>query len=225
MEISNEMLKAPLFFGITQEDLQALLNCVQAWRRQYARGAVIFQRGEQIEAFGLVLSGAVHIAKEDFWGNRTILGIAGPGEVFGESYACLGEERLEVSAVAAEETEALFIKAEQVLTGCSQACDFHKRLSRNLMAMLARKNLELTRKMGHMARRSMRDKLLSYLSAQAMRAGQAEFEIPMDRQQLADYLAVDRSAMSATLGKLRDEGILTFRKNHFCLLRTEESAE
>ena len=108
------------------------------------------------------------------------------------------------------------------LSGCSNACTFHARLTENLTALLAGKNLALTRKMGHMARRTTRDKLLSYLSAAALAAGTPEFDIPLDRQQLADFLAVDRSAMSAALGKLRDEGVLTFRKNHFHLLRPEE---
>ena len=160
---------------------------------------------------GLVLEGHVHIIREDFWGNRSIVGLAGPGEVFAESYALAGEP-LEVSVLAAAPGAALFLEAD----GLTDA-----RLTANLLHLLARKNLMLTRKMRHMARRTTRDKLLSYLSAQALAAGSSEFDIPMDCQQLADYLAVDRSAMSAALGKLRDEGVLTFRKNHFRLLGEE----
>lgn len=225
MEPSAGIIRFPLFQGIAEGDLPALLACVQARRQDYPKGAVILHRGERTTRFGLVCTGAVHIVKEDFWGDRTILGLAGPGDIFGESYACLGREPLEVSALAAEDTEVLFLQAERVVTGCGNACTFHARLSRNLLALLAGKNLALTRKMGHMARRTTREKLLSYLSAQALCAGGAEFDIPLDRQQLADYLAVERSAMSAALGKLRDEGILSFRKNHFCLHQRLEFEE
>lgn len=216
------MLRTPLFRGIGPEELEALLGCVEASRRRYGKGETVLRRGERTARLGLVLSGTVHIVKEDFWGSRTIVGLAGPGDVFAESYACMAAEPLEVTVVAAEETDVLFLNAHRALSGCERACGFHARLTGNLVELLAGKNLALTRKMGHMARRTTRDKLLSYLSAAALAAGAPEFDIPLDRQQLADYLAVERSAMSAALGKLRDEGVLTFRKNHFHLLRELE---
>ena len=212
------MLRTPLFRGIDPQELGALLTCVEATRRRYAKGETVLHRGERTVRLGLVLSGGVHVVKEDFWGSRTIVGLAEAGDVFAESY-CLAGEPLEVSVVAAEVTEVLFLNAGRILSSCEHACAFHARLTENLTALLAGKNLALTRKMGHMARRTTREKLLSYLSAAALAAGSSEFDIPLDRQQLADFLAVDRSAMSAALGKLRDEGILTFRKNHFHLLR------
>ena len=218
MKISAVMLETPLFAGLDGEDLRALLDCVGAVRRGYRKGELLLRQGERADRLGLVLSGGVHIVKEDFWGNRTIVGLAEPGDVFAETYACLRREALEVSVLAAADTEALFLDADRAAFGCRRACAFHGRLSRNLLALLAEKNLMLTRKMGHMARRTTREKLLSYLSAQAVFRGGAEFDIPMNRQQLADYLAVDRSAMSAELGKLRAEGVLSFHKNHFRLL-------
>lgn len=221
MEISS----ASLFRGIDAADLPSLLSCVDARCRRYKKGALLLRRGERTARLGLVVSGAVHILREDFWGNRTIVGIAEAGDVFAESYACLPGELLEVSVLAAADTEVLFLDAERAVSGCDKACSFHGQLSRNLLALLAGKNLMLTRKMGHMARRTTRDKLLSYLSAQALAAGGPEFCIPLDRQQLADYLAVDRSAMSAALGALRDEGVLTFRKNQFHLLRNAGGEE
>jgi len=174
------------------------------------------------DRLGLVLSGTLHIVKEDFWGSRTIVGLARSGEVFAEAYACLGGEPLEVAVLAAADAEVLFLNSVQALS-CARpgAAEF----TRNLLTILAGRNLTLTRKIGHMARRTTRDKLLSYLSAQAMQAGGPEFDIPLDRQQLADYLAVDRSAMSTALGKLRDEGVLTFQKNHFHLLQQMEQTD
>ena len=214
MEISPCMTSSPLFRDIAPADLASLLDCLDARERAYEKGAWLLRRGEWTDRLGLVLSGTVHILREDFWGSRSIVGLAGPGEVFAESYALAGEP-LEVSVLAASDARVLFLRVETALTDCGQ-------LTRNLTALLAEKNLTLTRKMRHMARRTTREKLLSYLSAQALRSGGAEFDIPMDRQQLADYLAVDRSAMSAALGKLRDEGVLEFRKNHFRLLEPGE---
>ena len=221
MEVSAMLLHTALFQGISRQELPALLTQLNARRRQYDKGAVILHRGDQTARLGLVLSGTVHMVKEDFWGARTIVGLARPGEVFAESYACLPGAVLEVSVLAAADTEILFLDAAPALDGGAGGAQF----SRNLLAMLAGRNLTLTRKIGHMARRSIRDKLLSYLSAQAMQAGGPEFDIPLDRQQLADYLAVDRSALSAALGKLRDEGVLTFRKNHFRLLQKLEHTD
>ena len=206
-----EISALPLFRGVPAEELPALLARASARTCAFQKGELLLRRGDVTRRLGLVLEGSVHIIREDFWGNRSIVGLAGPGEVFAESYALAGEP-LEVSVLAAVPGAALFLEAD----GLTDA-----RLTANLLHLLARKNLMLTRKMRHMARRTTRDKLLSYLSAQALAAGSSEFDIPMDRQQLADYLAVDRSAMSAALGKLRDEGVLTFRKNHFRLLGEE----
>ena len=206
-----EISALPLFRGIPAGELPALLDRSSAREVRFAKGELLLHRGETPRSLGLVLEGGVHIIREDFWGNRSIVGLAGPGEIFAESYALAGKP-LAVSVLAAADGRALFLDAGHL----------SQRLSANLLALLAEKNLMLTEKMRHMARRTTREKLLSYLSAQALRAGTAEFDIPLDRQQLADFLAVDRSAMSAALGKLRDEGVLEFRKNHFRLLRREE---
>ena len=208
MEIST----LPLFRGIPAGELPALLTQASAQKCAFQKGELLLRRGDVTDRLGLVLEGTVHIIREDFWGNRSIVGLAGPGEIFAESYALAGEP-LEVSVLADGDGEALFLDAGRLT----------ERLSANLLALLAEKNLTLTGKMRHMAKPTTREKLLSYLSAQAARAGGPEFDIPLDRQQLADYLAVDRSAMSAVLGRLREEGVLEFRKNHFRLLgRGEE---
>lgn len=206
-----EISACSLFRDIPAGELPTLLDRAAAREVRFARGELLLHRGETPRSLGLVLEGGVHIIREDFWGNRSIVGLAGPGEIFAESYALAGKP-LAVSVLAATDGRALFLDAGHL----------SRRLSANLMSLLAEKNLMLTEKMRHMARRTTREKLLSYLSAQALRAGTAEFDIPLDRQQLADFLAVDRSAMSAALGKLRDEGVLEFRKNHFRLLRRED---
>ena len=199
-----------------------MLPCLGASPRRFARGERILRAGEPTRYMGLVLTGSVLIEHTDMQGAVTLLGRAEPGDLFAEAYACLGGEPLEVAVLAAADAEVLFLNSVQALS-CARpgAAEF----TRNLLTILAGRNLTLTRKIGHMARRTTRDKLLSYLSAQAMQAGGPEFDIPLDRQQLADYLAVDRSAMSTALGKLRDEGVLTFQKNHFHLLQQMEQTD
>lgn len=215
------LMESALFRGIAEADLQGLLSCLEAAERVFRKGETVFHRGDRTERVGLLLSGIVHIVREDFWGNRSIVGIAGTGDIFAESYALTGEV-MDVTVMAASDCEILFFSGTRAVSGCAQVCGFHERLSRNLLGLLAKKNLLLTEKMRHMARKTTREKLLSYLSAQALRAGSSEFDIPLDRQQLADFLGVERSAMSATLGRLREEGVLEVRKNHFHLLQREE---
>lgn len=211
MENLTRLSALPLFQGIP--DLEAMLERTGARVRSYEKGAFLLRRGETAEQMGVVLSGGVHIVREDFWGNRSIVGLAGPGDVFAESYHLSGGV-LEVSALAAAETEALLLDARRA---------GEPALLENLLSLLAEKNRMLTEKIRHMSRRTTREKLLSYLSVQALRAGGPEFDIPLDRQQLADYLAVDRSALSAELGKLRREGLLETRRSHFRLLEAGET--
>ena len=173
--------------------------------------------GERIENVAMLLEGSVHIQKEDYWGNLSILSEISAGEMFGEVYACLGSDEILNDAVAVKQSRVLFLNMKRILTMCPSACQFHGRLIRNLLSVLAVKNKVLTQKLEHMSKRTTREKLLSYLSEQSQRAGSPEFDIPFNRQQMADYLSVDRSAMSAELGRMRDEGLLAFERNHFRL--------
>lgn len=209
--------KTSLFRGTSEEELPILLDCLAPTTREYAKNELILRQGEDVSAVGLVLSGRAQVIEEDFWGNRSILADAWPGDLFAEAYAFLPGERLRVSVVAAEPTSVMLLDAKRMLEVCSSACRFHTRLVQNVLAESARKNLALTRKVSHMSKRSTREKLLSYLSGQALGAGSDAFEIPFNRQQLADYLCVDRSAMSSELCKMRDEGLLAFDKNRFQL--------
>ena len=155
--------------------------------------------------------------QEDIWGSRNILSGAGPGQTFAAAYACAPGSRLNVSVVAETPVTAMFLNVKRILTVCPAACSHHSRIIRNLLSELAGKNLRLGEKLTHMGQRSTRAKLMSYLSAEAQRLGTCEFDIPFSRQQLADYLAVERSGLSSELGKMRREGLLDFRKGHFVL--------
>ena len=220
MKISDRLhiLKTcPLFSGIGEDNLAALLPCLTATPKSCAKDDFVFLAGERAGAMGIVLSGVLHIVQEDFWGRRAILARLPPGELFGEAFACAGLERLPVSVLAAEAAEILLLDYGKIIAPCARNCSFHARIINNMLRILARKNVMLVQKIEHLTRRSTREKLLSYLSAEARRQGKAAFDIPFDRQQLADYLAVDRSALSKELGKMRDEGLIEFRKNAFHL--------
>jgi CRP-like cAMP-binding protein len=172
---------------------------------------------DEISSMGIVISGAVHLVRDDFWGNRTIIARVSAGDMFAESFAC--GKALPLGAIAVEKTEALFIDAKKISGVCGLACPFHTKILNNMIQELAGKNIVLLNKIQHISQRTTREKLISYLSARAREAGASEFDIPFNREELAEFLSVDRSAMSSELGRMRAGGLLTFRKNHFTLLK------
>lgn len=207
--------KSELFQGIGEKEMEALLDCLKASKRKYKKGEYVCRAGEKLTAMGFVLSGSVNIERNDVWGNQSLVSRVEAGEVFGETYACVPEAVLMVDVAAVEPAEILFLNMERLLTTCSNACGFHNRLIQNLVKVMASKNLNLSRKITHTAPKSIRGRLLSYLSYQAVKQGSRQFEIPFNRQQLADYLGADRSAVSNELSKMQREGLLEYRKNWF----------
>jgi len=209
--------KCALFKDIPESDLQSLLACLGGKTRRFKKGEFLYYAEDKPGSVGVVLSGALHIITEDFWGNRHLLSEAGEGDTFAEAFVCTETDAMPVSVVAARDAEVLWLNYRRIITSCTSACSFHAALIENMLKILARKNISMLQKLEHITRRTTRDKLLSYLSQQAQSNGSDCFDIPFDRQQLADYLAVERSAMSAELSKMRKEGLLDFRKNHFTL--------
>lgn len=208
-----------IFGGMEETQIQTLLQCLGAVRKHYRKGEVILREGEPVEQIGVVLSGLVLMESSDAWGNRSVLGSAVPGAVFAEAYACAPGEPLLISVTAAEETEALFFNVGKALEVCPNACPFHGKLVRNLLEVCARKSLQLSRRILHTGSKSIRGRLLSYLSECAKKSGGSAFFIPYNRQQLADYLGVDRSAMCSELSRMRREGLIEYEKNRFVLIR------
>ena len=210
--------RSALVAGTRKEDLESLLSCLSAQKRPFQKGAWILPAGENTDSAGLLLTGSAHIERFDYWGNRHIVNAVLPGDVFGESYAASPESVLNVSVQADEDSSVLFLQLGKVLHMCSSACAFHTRLIDNLVMLLARRNLTLNEKLTCVTQHTMRDKILSYLSSQSVRCHSSYFDIPFDRQQLADYLNAERSALSKELSKLKKEGVIDFQKNHFRLL-------
>lgn len=217
MENKN-LTKIALMQGLNEQEISLILNCLQAKIKKYEKGETIFQEGEKIEEIGIIFSGTVTVQRNDYWGNRSIVALLGEMDVFGETFACLNQVS-DVQVIAEEASEILFLQVNRVLTTCPSSCQFHNRLIRNLLEICARKNYQMNVKVDILSQKTTREKLLTFLSRQAIYLGKQQFEIPFNRQQLADYLSVDRSAMTVELGKLKREGIIDFQKNVFTLNR------
>lgn len=210
--------RTQLFAGVGDEEILTMLDCLQVKAHSFRKGEYVFRQGEHIDDICILAEGRLSIQRDDYWGNRSIINMVETGEMFGEAYAAPGSEVMMNDVAAVEDSAVLFFNVKKILTTCSSACRFHSLVVQNLFFAISEKNRKLMRKLTHMSRRTTREKLLSYLSDEAKRQGRSSFEIPFNRQQLADFLSVDRSAMSSELGKMRDEGILTFQKNRFALL-------
>ena len=216
-ELLPVLRRCPLFAEIDGSDVGTILDCLSAYQKEYEKNRFIFMAEEPIRSVGILLSGSVHTVQDNFWGNRRILSRIEPGGLFGESCSCGEVHRLPFGVIAMEKSAVLFVDYKRIITLCSSVCLFHTRLILNMIRILAGENIMLIQKIEHITRPTIREKLRSYLSAQAQQAGSRRFVIPFNRQELADYLGVDRSAMSHELCKMRDEGILQFMKNHFKL--------
>ena len=206
-----------LFSGVSENELTAMLSCLDTREEDFPKDAFILRAGDTAESIGLVLSGSVLVIQEDIWGNRNIISKAGAGQTFAAAFACAPGSRLNVSVIAETPVTAMFLNVKRILNVCPSACAHHSRIIRNLLGELAEKNLRFNEKLTHMGQRTTRAKLMSYLSAEAQSIGKYEFDIPFSRQQLADYLAVERSGLSLELGKMRGEGLIDYHKSHFIL--------
>lgn len=215
--MSIQLSKIPIFQGIEEPEIASLLQCLQATERTYQKGETILSEGSITENMGIVLSGMALISCGDIWGNTSVLGHVTPGSVFAEVYACIPGEPLLITVSAAEDTTVLFMNVGRILSTCTNACPFHTRLARNLLTVCAHKSLQLSQRILHTSSKSIRGRLMSYFSQCAKQAGNSTFQIPYNRQQLADYLGVDRSAMCHELSKMQKEGLISYEKNRFSL--------
>ena len=217
-EFQEIFQRCSLFDGIRMEDISAMMGCIGGYIRSVSKGQLVLQEGDPATHVGMVLAGAVHLVREDYYGNRSIVARIGPSELFGETYACSGIQALPVSVVADEDSKVLLMDCRRITVSCSSACAFHSRIIFNLLRLVAEKNLVFDQKIQITSKRSTREKLMAYLLNQAKLQGSNCFSIPYDRQELADYLEVDRSGLSAEISKLRKEGILESERRNFTLL-------
>ena len=210
--------RTQLFAGVGDDEIASMLSCLGARLYTYKKGEYVLRQGEYLNDIIVLVDGNMHIQKDDYWGNRSILGQIAVGEMFGEAYVAPESGALLNDVVAVDDSSVIFFDVKRIITVCSSACRFHATVVQNMFFAISEKNRKLVKKLGHMSKRSTREKLISYLSEEAKKHNSSSFTIPFNRQQLADFLSVDRSAMSNELCKMRDEGMLEFNKNQFKLL-------
>lgn len=211
--------KCPLFCGMKPEEITAILACLGATKKEYGKNAPIFLEGDPAGNLGVLLSGSAQIVRDDYYGRHSIVSGIEPAQIFGEAFACADVERLPVSVITTSQSAVLIIDCHRIATPCSNACTFHSRMMLNLLRVVANKNLLINRKLEIISRRTTREKLLTYLMTQAKLNRSDNFTIPFNRQELADYLGVERSALCAEISRLRSDGILESRRSSFRLLK------
>ncbi|MBO5359583.1 MAG: Crp/Fnr family transcriptional regulator [Clostridia bacterium] len=209
--------RTKLFAGVGDDEISAMLSCLGARLYNYKKGEYVLRQGEHLSDIIVLVEGNLHIQKDDYWGNRSILGQVAVGEMFGEAYVAPESGALLNDVVATENSTVIFFDVRKIITTCSSGCRFHYLIVQNMFFAISDKNRKLVQKLGHMSKRTTREKLISYLSEESKKQNSSSFTIPFNRQQLADFLSVDRSAMSNELCKMRDEGLIAFDKNYFRL--------
>ena len=211
-------LHSPLFAGISPEELDTMLGCIGFHVNRYPKGAVIALEEEHIRYIGIVLDGSVDMVKEDLWGNRTLLLRFRKDELFGETFACGADTRSIVTYTAAKDSRIFFLPFEKVLRSCSNACVFHHRLIENMVEVIAGTHLNLLHKLNIISKKSLREKILTYLSLQAQEQGSRDFSLPLKRLELAEYLCADRSALTRELKNMKAEGLIDYDRNRFRIM-------
>lgn len=207
-----------LFQGIEAAGIEDILGCLGSNVKQYIKNQSIILSGSEITSLGIVLKGSVQVIREDIMGNRMIVTSLSEGEIFGETFACAGIKESPVSVIAMELCQILWISIKRIVVPCSTVCSFHSSLITNLLQLLARKNLYLNNKMELLSKRTIRDKIMAFLALQAEVHHSNSFEISLNRNELADYLCIDRSAMSREISRLKEEGMIKNVKNYFTIV-------
>ena len=207
-----------LFYGIKPDELNAMLGCIGYHIGTFKKGDIVAFEGDNLKHIGIIISGAVDMVKEDLWGNKTMLVRMRKDELFGETFACGSDNLSVVTFMVSEDAKVLFMPFDRVMHSCTMACQFHHRLIENMVKIIADKNRDLMRKVDVVSKRTIREKLLAYLSIQAQVQNARYFEIPLGRVELAEYLCVDRSALTRELAKMKEDGLIDYDKNCFRIL-------
>ena len=218
--VTAQLHKSPIFKGMNDQSISNALDALNATEKRYRKGSVIMRAGSTTDRMGIVLEGSVTIESNDIWGNRTILSHVESGQFFAETYALLEDETMLVDVVANENCRILFLKVGSLNHLISLNNTWANTLIANLLSISARKNLHLSGRSFHTSPKTIRGRVMSYLNTISLQKDTKEFDIPFDRQQLADYLNLERTALSKELGKMQNDGIIIVRKNHFRLLES-----
>lgn len=207
-----------LFNGIEEESFSEMLSYLDAYEKTYEKNDPILNAGDPVVNVGIVLDGLIHIVKEDINGNRAIVSEFGKNHIFAEAFCCARLEKMPVSVISASKSSIFFVNYGKIMKECGGKRHFHHKLIENMLMIMAKKNLVLNQKIEYVSKRTTREKLMAYLSRCATESQSRIFEIPFNRQELSDFLFIDRSAMSKELSRLKEEGIIDYYKNQFKLL-------
>ena len=213
----NKIKNAMIFKDMSEDEFLATLKSLNATEKKYKKDATILSVGDTTDRMGLVLEGSVTIENNDIWGNKTILSHVDKAQFFAETYALLAHEPMLVDVIANEDCSILFLNIGNLRRGTSKQESWVYKLINNLLTISAHKNLILSGRSFHTAPKTVRGRVSSYLNSVSIQTGKTAFDIPFDRQQMADYLNLDRTALSKELRKMKDEGFIEYRKNHFLL--------
>ena len=208
-----------LFKGINDDELSSLLKCLNAKNKSFKKNEIIIPFENFIDKVGIILSGNVQIIKEDFEGNRIIVAELFESDIFGETFVFAGVKKSPVCVTASSDCDILFVDCNKIITNCTSACLFHTKLIENMLMLICQKNIMLNSKLDIVSKKSTREKLIAYFEIQIKQNGSLTFKIPFSREELADYICVNRSAMSRELSKMRDEKIIDFNKETFNILK------
>lgn len=219
MQDYEVLRRVSLFDGIETEGIENILGCLGGKVKKYTKNQTIIYTGDEVNFLGIVLGGSVQIIREDIMGSRMIVANLTVGEIFGETIACAGIKESSVSVTAAEASRVLFLSIQRIVSPCTNVCSFHSSLITNLLGLLARKNLYLNHKMELLSKRTIREKIMAYLAYEAEQACSDYFDISLNRSELADYLCIDRSALSREISRLKEEGVIDCHKNYFKIKR------
>lgn len=220
----KDLTGIPLFEGISTDELNQLLFCMQGMYRSYRKGECILHAGDEKDRAGVVLAGTVRMVKTDVWGRETMLTYMDRGELLGETFALGGQPNGAIDFIADEETEVLWLSCKSAIFGCEKACAFHKRLTENLYALLCKKNTALMEKIEISSKPSLREKIMCYLSLQAEKQHSRYITVPLSRSAMAEYLAANRSAMTRELAAMKEDGIIDFDRNTFVIRNRKDTA-
>lgn len=220
MKNFDELNDVLLFKGLDEKEIENALEFLKAHEEKYKKNEIILRAGEKTKELGLILDGGVFIESNDLWGNRSILSSLGRHQFFGEVFAMMPSTKVLVDVRAEEDSDILFLKINCLLDENPHPKVIVNKLTKNLLRISMNMNLRLTTRNFHTAPKTIRERILAFLNTYAIETGEKYFDIPYDRQALADYLNVDRSALSKELSALKKDGIIDFQKNHFRILKT-----
>lgn len=214
-----DLTKIVLFEGLDKEEIKILWSCIDAKVKKYKKNEIIVSEGDNVDAIGAVLQGSVQVSRTDIDGNRLVVASIQQYDLFAETYALSKNHESPVMVNATEDSVVLWLNVSKLLTTCSSACIFHRRLIQNIIELLANKNIYLSRKLDILSKKTLREKILQFLHSYSSTSKSRIITIPYNRLAMADYLGVDRSALSRELSKMKEDGLIDYHKSTFILLR------